>query len=322
MREILDYRSDASGYVGGHLVALPGQDFGRVVMAPDFGQGTEPIPEPPPAGATVDELLAEVQSILDDVRYHARTPAGIVSETDWSRLGSAADYVQQARTRLLDRPPPAPQPPPGPQPPPPQTGIPSFGGTYGPEHGLAFDLYPGGDHPGALHHGVPLLCPVPCTVERYVIMVGMAGGVRIEAAVMPNSATLLALAEYYEQRLELLAQSPMVIAVATPHAPAIIDGQRAVRFWFSHVQDGFVVGQRQAKNVIALTGNTGIASLPGEASHVHCAASSDGVLTPNGNLPGLLAAKWLGFAPRVTYVPGPVQYSQGGWYRGKPRGQG
>jgi hypothetical protein len=266
------------------------------------------------------DTLMEAQRIVDRVRFTDRDLGGYVPEQAWSDLGAVSDYIAQVRAMPLVAPP-APTPDP-PTPKPPTTD--SFGGTYDASHGYAFDLYPNGED--GPHYGVPLVCPVDGTVERYSIMVGASGKLeyRHEYGQDPGAVTnvLPALPDFlahYADRQDLIAASPMFIAVMTPTSPVVINGQRLVRFWFGHVQDGFATGPRKAGDRLAYCGNSGIASLPGEASHVHCCASTTGTLSPNGDAPGELAARWLGFNPRVTYVPGPQQYATGQWFRGKKR---
>jgi hypothetical protein len=264
-------------------------------------------------------------------------PSLLVELGDWAdiatervetgRLPLALEALQSVstlagRALALVEPPPVPVPVPVPVPPtpkPPTTD--SFGGSYGYGHDPAFDLYPNGED--GPHFGTPLYCPVDGTVERYSIMVGANGWLQMTrhgdngVGIVLNDADWFA---HYSTRQALIAASPMFIAVMTPNAPVVVNGQRIVRFWFGHVQDGFATGQRKAKELLALTGNSGLASLPGEASHVHCAASSTGALSPNGDLPGILMAKWLGFNPRITRVPGPSDYATGKFFRGKLRG--
>lgn len=212
-------------------------------------------------------------------------------------------------------------PPPPPPPPPPPAKVQGFGGTYDASHGYAFDWYPNGEN--GPHYDYEVLCPVDGTVEKYAITVGASGQIHLQHHI-PYTRGLKLLEPpdflaHYAARADMIAASPMYIAVFTPTQPVTIDGQRVVRVWYGHVQNGFPTGRRQKGDRLALCGNSGIASLPGEASHIHCCASGTGNLTPNGDLPGILAVKLLGRNPRVDYVPGPQQYMTGQWFRGKRR---
>lgn len=217
---------------------------------------------------------------------------------------------------------PVPGPPPNPHPPsPPTPQAQGFGGTYGPEHGYAFDWYPNGEL--GPHYGYLVDCPANGTVEKYSIMVGKNKELEV-TLVQGNKLKLLQELPYfltpYEGRIDQIGASPMYICVFTPDQPVMVDGYRVVRFWFGHVQDGFATGKRKQGDLMFRCGNSGIAMLPGEASHIHCCASATGSLTPNGDVPGSVAVRWLGFNPRVIWVPGPAHYASGGYFRGKARG--
>lgn len=60
---------------------------------------------------TARDNVIEARHVLDDVRFNARTPEGLVSEVDWSRLGAASDELWTALAALVDDPAPAPPPP-------------------------------------------------------------------------------------------------------------------------------------------------------------------------------------------------------------------
>jgi hypothetical protein len=100
--------------------------------------GEEAPPAPPPELEREVRLgeAVEARAIVDDVRFYARDPAGMVSEADWSRLGAASDYLARVIDYLGKVPEPGPEPGPGPAPPP------------QPLHGFSARVHWDG-HPGA-----------------------------------------------------------------------------------------------------------------------------------------------------------------------------
>jgi murein DD-endopeptidase MepM/ murein hydrolase activator NlpD len=141
-----------------------------------------PEPEPDMDVQTIRDDLEEARRIVDDVRYHARTPAGVVGEQDWSRLGAVSDYLAQS-LGLLD-----PKDPPAPAPAPPFMAPVAAGAVYGRDKWLV-------DAPGGHSYGCDLFCrrndpvyaPADCIVEEVIGGTGLSGGAEIIRA-MPDKA--------------------------------------------------------------------------------------------------------------------------------------
>lgn len=257
-------------------------------------------------------LKQDILDRLNTARYELRESD---PEAAWTYVGEAARLTENLPDDAVVPPPP---------PPPPVATMDSFGGTYDASHGMAFDLYPNGED--GPHPGFAFFCPAECIVERYAFQIGVAGKLEVHhhtgsyaGKAINRNGELDELLRYYSDPMNLLAAGPMIISVATPNVPVTINGYRAVRFWYGHVQDGFGLGRRLNGDMLFRCGTSGLESLPGEPGHVHCCASATGQLTPNGDLPGIIAAKWVGRNPRVTWVPGPQQYMTGRYYRGKAR---
>jgi hypothetical protein len=204
----------------------------------------------------------------------------------------------------------------------------SFGGTWGAEHGQAFDLYPNGED--GPHGGYVFRCPAAGTVTRYSFGPGPLGlqcymstgrppsgpasnevtAVAVQMLLMPEHVkAITALGTY------------MHIAVLTFDAPQQTPGGQTVRaIWIGHCRDGFATGRRwQAGDPFCVAGNSGIEFAGVDASHGHLAGTATGTLSPNGDVPGVEVARLLGFRPRVTAVPGPADYAAQRADRGKFR---
>jgi hypothetical protein len=202
---------------------------------------------------------------------------------------------------------------------PPPTTYDSFGGTWGPEHGEAFDLYPNGED--GPHYGYQFRCPAAGTVTRYSFGPGPLGlmcrvddGASVlETDEAPNGGAFerrLLLPEHVQAITTL--GTMMHIAVLTFDQPPRTPGGQPVRaLWIGHCEDGFATGRRAAGADFCRCGNSGV-EFPGvDASHGHVCGTATGQLSPNGDVPGVEVARLLGFNPRVVRVPGPADYQAG-----------
>jgi hypothetical protein len=196
----------------------------------------------------------------------------------------------------------------------------SFGGTYGPEHGLAFDLYPNGED--GPHKGYVFKCPAAGKVSRYSFGPGPLGSLRCYAETdgyvsVAMDVGYLAGALLNDEQWDAIQTLGTYMHIAVLQYDVPQDGVRAI--WIGHVRDGFVTGHREKGQDFCVCWNSGV-EFPGcDASHGHVCGTSSGVLSPNGDVPGEPVARQLGFNPRVGYVPGPQQYATGNWDKGKPK---
>lgn len=317
----------AQDYVLGHREAPP-SEVGLLVLREDFG--ADAPPEEPPVEA-LDELR---QAIIEAnlVTSHLDTGRYLLRATDpdaaWTHVGEASriQALQKARIEralaLLGKAPGGEEPP---LPPPPPYD--SFGGTWGPEHGLAFDLYPNGED--GPHDGYRFTCPAAGTVTRYSFGPGPLGlvctidrGPGQVAVLSEAAATELAAALLLPEHLDALLAlgTYMHIAVEQFDTPQRTPGGYPVRgIWIGHVHDGFATGRRQTGDDFCRCGRSGI-EFPGvDAAHGHVCGTATAHLSPNGDVPGVEVARLLGFRPRVTRVPGPADYAAGRADRGKFR---
>lgn len=199
----------------------------------------------------------------------------------------------------------------------------SFGGSY-PNHDPAFDLYPNGLC--GPHDRVPLRAPAAGTVERYSFVMPLDGGEPLlewdrggggALVRMPYAAFGAPEHAHFEtpcaHAVETLG-TQMHIAVLKLDTPLAVGNATIKALWCGHVDGASIkTGRVAAGEVFARCGESGIEFGNGtEASHVHVCGSRSGALSPNGDVPGILVARAMGFNVRdVGRVPGPNQYFQG-----------
>jgi hypothetical protein len=319
-------------YIRAHMGGPP--DGLAAPLKPDFGQA-----EPPPPEEAVD---------TEAIRAHCQHLRELVAQAQADRCpwGATKAIYQQSMAKIMDR-------DIGPikdvadqieellgkaegpvdPPPPPPTQYDSFGGSY-PGHDPAFDHYPNGE--SGPHGGHIYRCPVAGTVERYsfatplqgkawVIIhqtqsVGRVATWEVDAHSTETNGEWVPLVTEAEQAIMRTLGTQMHIAVFRPAQPLTLEnGQQCRALWIGHVAAGFATGQRAKGDPFAVCANSGVEFPTCDASHGHVCGSADGGLSPNGNVPGLLVARALGYRPRVTQVPGPNEYASGGWDRGKRR---
>jgi hypothetical protein len=320
-------------YLMSHRDFPVGVSVGIPRLRADFGGSPGPGPEPAP---DVAALLQEVQTLVDRARFETRA---IDMEAAWSEVGVASVLLGQARDLLGSGP--GPKPGPGPEPPPgpgpePSPGTDSFGGSYGPEHDPAFDLYPNGEE--GPHRGHVFRCPTRGRVEKYSVISPLGSGPDAPLRVwwepgdgtgreLPAAEQRGVVYDLEQERALRLLGTQLHIAVFWPEQPLPLPDGRTLRvLWIGHVRSDVPVGPREAGDPLAVCWNSGIefavvnprTGQPIDASHGHVAGSATGRLSPNGDVPGLWVAQLLGYRPRVTRVPGPADYASGRWDRGKP----
>jgi hypothetical protein len=255
---------------------------------------------------------------------------------------------------------PAPPPAPAPPPSPPPARVLGFGVSYQ-GHDPAVDCYPGltdEQREWGPHHGIEIAAPAPGRVEAYTFPTPLAVYRELEPEARDalralfrgwccverdsRSHWLLAWvrrAVYFDDApLEdpddalwvtpdapVLPYQTMYVAAYWPDEPLVVDGQRLRLLHFGHVHPTIRTGRVQAGDVFARVWDTGIrfevVGIQARAAHVHCAASTSGQLSPNGDISGLLAIKALGWDVqfRGAQGPGPNEYYSGQWVAGRRR---
>src|SRR5262249_50735345 len=116
----------------------------------------------------------------------------------------------------------------------------------------------------------------------------------------------------------------MFVAVFWPAAGYIvIEGQRCGHLHYGHVRSDVRTGQVTQGQQFATSWDTGIRWEPQidtRAAHTHCCAGAGTQLSPNGDLPGRLAAIAQGWqVTDIGRVPGPTDYQTGQWCAGRRR---
>lgn len=117
-------------------------------------------------------------------------------------------------------------------------------------------------------------------------------------------------------------QQAMYVAVFWPSAPLTIEGQRIGHLHYGHVRSDVRTGAVSKGQQFATVWDSGIRFEPGvpnaRAAHTHCCAGAGTTLSPNGDLPGRLAAvaqDWK--VTDVGFVPGPTEYQSGQFCAGR-----
>lgn len=282
------------------------------IMAADFGQTTE---EPDVDAAEIiwraediDRRLALAQALRENGDITV-TQAG----ADWfdHEMGPGRDLLAQIidLAGKVD----------GGEPPAPQVGC--VHGTYS-GHGQARDAYAGLTEEQVQwgpHHNIPLRAPVNGRVERYAIGTPLVDA-RMQFAHSPLYVeNLFALSEGV---VCAIPEQVMYVAVFWPNAPLVIDGQRIGHLHYGHVHENIRVGTVAQGDEFAWAWDTGIRFEPGvpkaRATHTHCCAGAGTTLSPNGDLPGVLAVKAQGWAATdIGTVPGPTDYMGGRYTAGR-----
>ena len=309
-------------YLFGHRNAPPSP--GLVVLGEDFGEGEGPMPEPPSDWIlpTVDELLQAVAemdqaiALQDDARYIQRDANPDFAYTEF---GEASRITAIARERIRPKVGGAQPEPPPPEPPPPARIL-SVYGTYS-GHGLAVDAYPGrteDEQAWGPHHDIPIVAPVDGRVEVYQL--GTPLGTADAEPEPRYTAQWHALADGWT--CLATPQQTMYVAVFYPSQPLTIHGQSIGHLHYGHVRSDIKAGPVRQGEQFATVWDSGIRFEPGvpnaRAAHVHCCAGAGTQLSPNGDLTGLLAVLAQGWTPTsVGTVPGPQEYSAGGWTAGR-----
>ena len=114
----------------------------------------------------------------------------------------------------------------------------------------------------------------------------------------------------------------MYVAVFWPSAPLTIEGQHVGHLHYGHVRSDVRSGPVRTGEQFATSWDSGIHFEPGvpnaRAAHTHCCAGAGTTLSPNGDLPGRLAAVAQGWAVvDVGTVPGPSDYQGGAYCAGR-----
>lgn len=262
------------------------------------------------------DTLTEAQRLVDDVRYHARSPEGVVSEADWSRLGSASDYIGQVLAMPLQ---PVDEPPHDRGP----TTLHGVAISY-PGHAPARDLYLGYTEEQAQwgpHDSLAITAPVAGTVSLYTFSVG--GALRHqppEAQALFTGWVCIAPPSPTPRGLQ-----PMHVAVLVYDTPIPTPWGAVRADWAAHVRGDVRTGRVAAGEPYAVCWDSGIrfensGVAAARAAHIHACASATGTLTPNGDLDGRAFAYVRGWEP-LAYLgeggPGPGQYQQGRYTAGR-----
>jgi hypothetical protein len=191
-------------------------------------------------------------------------------------------------------------------------------GTY-PGHGNAEDAYPGWTDETVNwgpHHNIPIIAPADGRVERY------AFGTPLDAASAWESDEYVinwtALFEGWICRTVDPLQT-MNVLVWYPSAPFTVGNQRVGHLHYAHVRSDIKTGPVKQGEAMGYSADSGIRFEPGNpvarAAHVHCCAGAGTNLSPNGDLPGVLAIIAQGWqATDIHSVPGPAQYQQPNLY--------
>lgn len=275
-------------------------------------------------------------------------------------IGPIADYAAQLQALAethLGAPPPGPEPPPppapGPAPSPPPAPAPTvraFAVSYA-GHDPARDVYPGLD-PDQVewgpHHGIPLVAPAAGTVQAYQFPTPLAVYQAMDPAARLVARQLFAAWRCFAPALAeacTVQSAPvpvsdqwwvcsdqavqpyqtMYVAVYVPDAPIALGGGAPLRLLlFGHVRPDIRTGAVQRGDVFATVWDSGIhfeaQGIPARAAHVHCAASTTGQVSANGDVDGLLAAAALGWTVQWRgQGPGPNEYLSGQWAAGRLR---
>jgi hypothetical protein len=241
-------------------------------------------------------------------------------DADWAPgTLEAADFALDATL--------AGQAPPTPEPAPPQ--IAAVIGTYS-GHGLAKDSYAGltpEQVSWGPHHGLPIIAPADGRVEVYTFgtplsLVPLNPQYAAQHQALFDGWTCKA----PEQRIAwpgdnvatLFGAQTMYVAVFWPAAPLTIEGQRVGHLHYGHVRGDVRTGAIARGEQFATSWDSGIRFEPGvphaRAAHTHCCAGAGTTLSPNGDLPGRLAAVAQGWTVTdIGTIPGPQDY-QGGRY--------
>jgi hypothetical protein len=292
--------------------------------AADFGGGAEPMPD------TQHEIAWRVEAIRAAVA---------LAQADRCAWDATKIQYQQSMKQIMDvdigpiddlareigelnaapkAPGPTPQPPPAP--------TPRLAGVYGTYsgHGQAVDLYGGrtdAEVQWGPHHGLPLVAPVDGRVEVYQIGTPLSNAQAVQAMGWERAAIWHALADGWTCWAADPLQT-MYVAVFWPSAPLVIEGQRIGHLHYGHVLGNIQTGVVTKGEQFAITWDSGIRFEPSiphaRAAHVHCAAGAGTALSPNGDLPGRLAAVAQGWAlTPLGSVPGPQDYLSGRFCAGR-----
>lgn len=285
---------------------------GLVRMAPDFGAGDGG------GTVTIDELCDQGISLIEQAQDNRVTMLDGVGNWEADRDSYRALTVDTFDHRIgpirnvleaIKALPKTGEPTPEPM------RIGAVIGTYS-GHGLAKDAYAGLTteqvHWGP-HHGLPIVAPADGRVELYQIgtPLGMvtAQGQEYTANHMALFAEWVCLADPLQT---------MAVAVWWPAAPFTVEGQRIGHLHYGHVRGDVRTGAIAKGEQFAQSWDSGIRFEPGvpkaRAAHTHCCAGAGTTLSPNGDLPGRLAAVAQGWTVTdIGTVPGPTDY-QGGRY--------
>lgn len=335
-----------------------GQDF--AVPPEPGPPPPEPVPGPDIGWEAVRDVAAELQRLVrqaqaDRCPYDAtlaqyRASMARIMDHD---IGPIVDYAAQlaalAESRLgKPSPAPGPEPSPVPAPPPsPPPGIRAFAVSYS-GHDPARDVYPGLDLDQVEwgpHHGVALTAPTAGTVQAYQfptplsVYQAMDPAARLIArqlwcgwsCCLPTLADAcrthtvdLPLSDQWWVYDTVQPYQTMYVAVFVPDAPLVISGKTVRLLVYGHVRNDIRTGRVTRGEQFATVWDSGIrfeaVGVQARAAHVHCAASTTGQVSANGDVDGLLAATALGWTVEWRgQGPGPNEYMSGQWVAGRRR---
>lgn len=209
-------------------------------------------------------------------------------------------------------------------------------GTYS-GHGQAADSYAGRtpeETAWGPHHGIPLVAPADGRIEVFSFGTPLS-----VLAADPDYAdryhalfggwTCMAPPPVLPERTFTPGEPlPMIeplqtmfVAVFWPSASLTIEGQRVGHLHYGHVRADIKAGAVRQGEPFATAWDSGIRWEPRlntRAAHTHCVAGSGTALSPNGDLPGRLAAVAQGWD--VTdggTLPGPQDYETGRYCAGR-----
>ena len=190
-------------------------------------------------------------------------------------------------------------------------------GSY-PGHDPAVDCYLGWTDEQVQwgsHHGLPLVAPVDGVVQRYSFPtpIGSSFLVGSNRPLGQAAANYISLFSTWTCRNLLEPNQTMYVAVFTPNRPIFTSRGVVKLVILGHLQQGVVIGPVQRGVKFGVSWDSGIRfegqNPVARAAHVHVAASSSGVLSPNGDMDGWAGVEAMGWqVTNVGRVPGPSDY--------------